>query len=79
MMPRRDSLEEDSQKWHKVQDQIETEYQRKLREVNDEAFKKMKTYELEREELMQKAEYLKKQQRASSRASRARMEENESR
>ena len=72
-------MEEDSQKWHKVQDQIETEYQRKLREVNDEAFKKMKTYELEREELMQKAEYLKKQQRASSRASRARMEENESR
>jgi hypothetical protein len=79
MMPRSDSLEEDSQKWHKVQDQIEQEYQRKLKEVNDEAFKKMKTYELEREELMQKAEYLKKQQRADSRASRARMEQNMSR
>jgi len=29
--------------------------------VNDEAFKKMRNYETEREELMKKAEYLKKQ------------------
>lgn len=29
-MPRSDSIEEDSQKWHKIQDQIEQEYQRKL-------------------------------------------------
>ena len=47
--------------------------------MNDEAFKKMKEYENEREELMQKAEYLKKQQRAESRASRAKMEQNASR
>ena len=39
----------------------------------------MKTFEEEREELLKKAEYLKKQSRAESRASRARMEQNQSR
>lgn len=58
-LPDPDESLEDGSKWEKIQDQIEQEYQRKLKQVNDEAFNKMKTYEMERQELIEKAEYLK--------------------
>ena len=51
--------EYDSKKWEDIQNQIEIEYQKKLKAVNDEAMNKMHTYEQERKELIEKAEYLK--------------------
>ena len=44
--------------WAEVQKKIELEYQKKLKAVNDEAVQKLKHYEREHKDLLEKSAYI---------------------
>ena len=44
--------------WKEIQKKLDKEYQKKLKEVNDEAMKKLQTYQEEHKELMRRTQYL---------------------
>ena len=44
--------------WQNIRSKIDSEYQKKLKEVNDEALHKLKVYEQEHSELLDKTQYL---------------------
>ena len=50
------STEQDE--WRSIQKKIDSEYEKKLKSVNDEAIKRLRSYEEEHKALLEKTQYL---------------------
>lgn len=53
--------------WQEIQQQIDIEYQKKLKEVNDEAMAKLSLYQREHKEMIEKSQFIYNQKKPRSR------------
>ena len=64
---RQEEDQEADGEWQDIQRQIDVEYQKKLKEVNDEAMAKLSLYQLEHKEMIEKSQFIYNQKKPRSR------------
>jgi hypothetical protein len=55
------------EEWEEIQKKIDLEYQKKLKQVNDEAMNKLSLYQREHKEMIEKSQFIYSQKKPNSR------------